>query len=154
VDQLFEAGPLLSDDNGMYFDVDRILLFAACDDASSSSSSSSSSLPFEKMRALGRQRVQHMEAARVRVAKVDRAHFVEDAEQFTSLFSHRDQARGRCDFVAMDDESMGYYVRGKQPSTRSVLSPTAAAAIATSDSLTVLAAAKEAQQNQQDDAGV
>jgi TLD len=133
VDQLFEAGPLLSDDHGgMYFDVDRILLFAACDP---------SSPPFEYMRSMGQKRVQHMESARVRLATVDRAHFVEDAEQFTSLFAHRDQARGRCDFVAMDDESMGYYVRGKQPSTRKVMSPPATAT-----------AVDEAQQKQQDDA--
>jgi hypothetical protein len=109
VDRAFAPGCLLSTDD-VYFDVDRILVFALwdCDDE------------FERGIRLGGRQVRSRESARVRAAKVDRGQFVDEVEHLTSLFGHRDQARGRCDFAAMDDVSKGYYVVGKPPSARSL----------------------------------
>jgi hypothetical protein len=107
VDRAFAPGPLLGTD-GVRFEADRILAFAV----------PRREEELERGFRLGGRQVRSRETARVRAARVDRAQFVDDMEHLTTLFGHREQARGRCDFAAMDDESKGYFVVGKQPSAR------------------------------------
>jgi len=66
----------------------------------------------------GQQRSNIRETARQRFAKVDRKQFVDDFRSgavLNRLFRHRSEARGRHDFVALDDGS-GYFLDEKPPS--------------------------------------
>jgi TLD len=110
-ESVFDSGPLLASEEETLFDVDSLEVWAVriVDDES-----------FERSVHAGECIASGKESARQRLAKVDRAEFVND---FTSgafmntLFQHRTEARGRAEFVA-DDEGGGYFVEGKQPSQR------------------------------------
>jgi hypothetical protein len=126
VDAAFDPGNLLGTDD-VFFDADRILLFAVCDDgtrraavAGEGEGEEEEEGEWERGIRLGRRQVRQRESDRVRAARVDRAQFVDDVAVLAGAFGHRDQARGRGEFAAMDDASKGYYVVGKPPSARAL----------------------------------
>jgi hypothetical protein len=69
----------------------------------------------------GRIKASAKESLRKHLAKVDRLQFVDDFSSgnfMNSLFCHRDQVRGRADFVVSENEREGYYLQDKAPSER------------------------------------
>lgn len=110
VGAVFQSGPLLTNDQDHFFDVDIIEIWSVRADDDQ----------FQKGRQVGHVHAEVIERHRQNAAIVDRTQFLEDFESGVfgnNLFSHRDQARGRTDFVA-HPEGGGYYVQGKQPSSR------------------------------------
>jgi TLD len=109
-DLVYESGPLLSNnDCSPRFDIDSILAWAVTDTAQEY---------MNHLSAGQRNRAIH-EATRQQAARVDRTQFVDDFVNGTiinGLFTHRVQARGRADFVADNDDGMGYYIADKPPS--------------------------------------
>jgi TLD len=121
-DTAYESGPLLAEDDsgGMMsstspvFHVDALELWAV----------NVSQEEFLQRLAVGRKQLARKEEVRQRAAQVDRSLFLDDFKTgafINHLFAHREEARGRHDFVAADNRS-GYFVEGKRPS-QSVLSP-------------------------------
>lgn len=106
--RLFASGPLLGQEEDRYlFDVEEIQLFAVAPTIEA----------LMEGQALGQQSVATKEALRKRLAQVDKRQFVDDLVFLPGhLFAHRQQTRGRADFVADDDEGRGYYIEQKPPS--------------------------------------
>jgi TLD len=118
-DSVFESGPLLSTEDRSYFDILNIEVWAVntttTDDVANADS------VFLRGKEDGEHRASMKEHFRQRCAKVDRTQFVDDFVSGAfdnTLFQHRSQTRGRADFAALDNERRGYYVDGKEPSTR------------------------------------
>lgn len=110
-DLSFVQGPLLSDPDNYFFDVDLLEVWTV----ESSEDDLKNGVEAGKLQAAVR------EGARQRLAHVDRKEFLQDFTSgavMTTLFDHRQQARGRADFVASEDESKGYFVESKPPSPR------------------------------------
>ena len=64
------------------------------------------------------------EALRQKLAQVDKKQFVDDLIFMPGhLFEHREQTRGRADFVADDEAGKGYYIEEKPPSPRRFSGP-------------------------------
>ena len=79
---------------------------------------------FLEHKAAGQKRGASRECARQKVAKVDRAQFLDDFRSgavINNLFAHRHEARGRHDFVAAQDGRSGYFVDDKPPSAQKLL---------------------------------
>jgi len=108
-DGSFDMGPLLSDHH-LYFDIDVIEIWAV---------NVKDEDYFEAL-SKGRALQEFREVSRLHAAKVDRRLFLEDFQEGifgTSLFKHRQQARGRHSFVAGEDEGMGYFIEKKPPTS-------------------------------------
>lgn len=105
LDHLFSSGPLLHDPQEVFFDVDLLQVWAVC-----------SEQEFQQGCQSGQLQVQLREGIRQRFAQVDRSQFAEDIGLLTNLFEHRQQTRGRTDFVAHDNVRKGYYIQEKRPS--------------------------------------
>jgi TLD len=124
-DSVFEAGPLLSSDDESFFDVLNIEVWAVS--MATADSWVNGDDVFHRGKEVGELRSSMNEYIRHRCAKVDRSQFVDDfanGSYENTLFRHRSLARGRADFVALDNERHGYFVDGKEPSTRNLpLSP-------------------------------
>ena len=113
VDSVFESGPLLADAEHNFFDVDILEVWSVrVDDAK-----------FYKAKESGKLRAEIREGYRQNAGSVDRAQFLDDFQTGiipNHLYAHREQARGRVEFVASDDEGTGYFVQGKEPSLRQI----------------------------------
>ncbi|CAB9517458.1 TLD domain-containing protein KIAA1609 [Seminavis robusta] len=117
-DTTYASGALLPDDpDGMpsspFFDVDALEVWAIA-----------SKEEYLQHRAAGTKQLARKEETRQRAAQVDRSQFLNDFQTgafINNLFDHREEARGRHDFVAADSGS-GYFVEEKPPSI-SALSP-------------------------------
>mmetsp|Transcript_31858 Transcript_31858/g.77371 ORF Transcript_31858/g.77371 Transcript_31858/m.77371 type:complete len:670 (+) Transcript_31858:368-2377(+) len=108
MDSVYSSGPLLSE-NELFFDIDVIEAYAV----------NFSEQDYERAVKDGKARTVIREAARIKVASVDRTQFVDDfrtGAYHNHLFDHVKQCRGRHSFVAGEDESSGYYLKDKQPS--------------------------------------
>jgi hypothetical protein len=116
IDRSFQSGSLLgplSSERGeerFFFDVEEIQLYAVASDVQT----------LENGQDMGQRAVDNREALRQKVAQVDRAQFVDDLVFMpgSHLYEHRQQTRGRADFVADNDEGRGYYISQKPPSPR------------------------------------
>lgn len=78
---------------------------------------------FSDNKIAGEKQIANRESARQKVAQVDRAQFLDDFQSgavMNNLYVHRQEARGRHDFVASQDGS-GYFLEDKQPSSRKLL---------------------------------
>jgi TLD len=124
-DSVFEAGPLLSSEDESFFDILNIEVWAVS--LTTGENCVNGDDVFHRGKEVGELRSSINEYVRHRCAKVDRAQFVDDfvnGSYENTLFRHRSMARGRADFVALDNERHGYFVDGKEPSTRNLpLSP-------------------------------
>jgi hypothetical protein len=114
LDGVYAMGPLLAN-HELYFDVDVIEMWAVNVEEDD----------YLKALEKGRQLVNMKEGQRLYAAKVDRRLFLEDFQEGifgTSLFEHRQQARGRHSFVVDDEEGMGYFIDDKPrtPSTAKI----------------------------------
>jgi hypothetical protein len=99
----------LGSDDDSFFDIDLLEVWAVRVDNNS----------FRRGVQAGELCASVKEAARQRLAKVNREDFLDDfasGSYLNSLFQHRTQSRGRADFVASDDEGAGYFVESKPPS--------------------------------------
>jgi len=115
IDTVFESGPLLKDESNSFFDVDMLEVWAVNTTAEN----------YQRSLESGQLQLEIKEETRKQMSRVDKKQFVEDFASgafLNDLYNHREQARGRAEFVAADDERLGYYVDGKAPSVRS-LSP-------------------------------
>lgn len=75
---------------------------------------------YQKAKEAGKRCSDVKEKRRQLCGSVDRTQFLDDFQTGVipnTLFAHRDQARGRADFVA-DHKGRGYFVHGKEPSVR------------------------------------
>jgi hypothetical protein len=113
IDTAYTSGTLLPDDSkGMpsspFFDVDALELWAV----------NASKEKFLQHLAAGQQQLARKDQVRQRAAQVDRSHFLDDLKSgafINTLFCHREESRGRHDFVAADSRS-GYFLEDKPPS--------------------------------------
>jgi hypothetical protein len=111
---MFESGSLLGSDDEWLFDIDSLEVWAVRMEEDS----------WQKNLEAGRLKASAKESLRKHNAKVDRLQFVDDFSSGTfmnSLYNHRDQVRGRADFVVSDSEREGYYLQDKAPSERAKL---------------------------------
>jgi hypothetical protein len=102
-DATFTPGPLLKDDDSIFFDVDVLELWAA-----------GSGRAFQQGQAAGQRNASVREATRIGAAQVGRHHFVNDfasGAYMNNLYQHRETIRGRASFSAHDEvETKGYYI--------------------------------------------
>lgn len=109
MDGVYDCGPLLA--NGeLFFDVDVMEVWAV----------NATEEQYAKLKQAGAMQAELREGNRIKAAQVDRAHFLEDFQSGAvenSLFTHREQARGRHSFCA-DADGRGYFIDNKEPSTR------------------------------------
>ena len=113
VDTTYAPGPLLGTDENPFFDIDTIEVWAV-------NVASESEFLYKQQMGEGRARMK--EEARLRGAQVDRSAFLPDFQSGTfmnKLYDHRQQARGRHDFVVAGDHH-GYYLENKRPSIRNI----------------------------------
>jgi len=116
-DTTYTPGPLVDpdDDEGIaspYFDVEEIEVWAV---------NVASKDEFLKNVQEGQKRWSRKEVARQHAAQVDRSQFLDDFKSGTvlnKLFCHREEARGRHDFVAAPKRGSGYFVEEHPPSKR------------------------------------
>ena len=105
---VFDSGPLLANEEDHFFDVDILEVWSVRTDDES----------FQQAVQKGKVQADVKESRRKSSGTVDRKQFVDDFTSgafMTNLFAHRDEARGRAEFVA-DPAGNGYYVEGKRPS--------------------------------------
>jgi hypothetical protein len=110
LDFFFESGPLLTDDQDHFFDVDILEVWSV----------GNGDARYEEAKKAGKLSADVKETHRQNCGRVDRAQFLDDFQTGVipnTLYAHRDQARGRADFVA-DHQGRGYFVHGKEPSVR------------------------------------
>jgi hypothetical protein len=115
-DRTYRSGPLLENDDAIFFDIDVLELWAV-------------KTPDEQAFAAGcesgKKQIAVQEAFRVKVAKVtDRSVFLSDFESDdchmrAKIYAHRDEVRGRHEFVARA-EGQGYFIEDHPPSVRRV----------------------------------
>lgn len=108
-DLVFEQGPLLADPEEMMFDVDLLQVWAVKTDEEG----------FRRYLKNGKLHAAVRETTRQHIAKVDKRQFLEDFQSgayLNNMYTHREQTRGRADFVALDNQRQGYYLEGKRPS--------------------------------------
>ena len=107
IGRTFENGPLLGSEEEFYFNIEEIQLYAVTPDIETL-------LAGEQ---IGRRAMETKEALRQKMAQVDKRQFVDDLLFLPGhLFAHREQTRGRAEFVAAEDERGGYYIEDKPPS--------------------------------------
>jgi len=105
---VFDSGPLLTNEEDHFFDVDILEVWSVRTDDES----------FQQAVRKGKVQADVKESRRKSSGTVDRKQFVDDFTSgsfMSNVFAHRDQARGRAEFVA-DPAGNGYYVEGKRPS--------------------------------------
>ena len=107
IGRCFQDGPLLGSGDDLFFNVEEIQLYAVAPDVETLVAGEQ----------IGRRVMETKEALRQKMAQVDKKQFVDDLIFMPGhLFAHREQTRGRAEFVADDDEGRGYYIDGKPPS--------------------------------------
>jgi hypothetical protein len=114
VGRLFANGPLLGTDidtglSRLTFAVDDVQVYALA----------ATHETLQQGLAMGQQRVVAATSLKQRVRQVDKRQFIDDLTFLPNnrLFAHREQTRGRAEFVANEDESKGYYLDDKPPSS-------------------------------------
>jgi hypothetical protein len=120
IDLAYQSGPLLDDDWTIFFDIDVLELWAVQvpDDE-----------VFQAGCESGKKQMAIHEAQRIKAAKVvDRSQFLSDLEsnEFrirAKIYSHRDEVRGRHEFVAHDASGHGYFVEDHRPSVHHLTVP-------------------------------
>ena len=106
VDTVFENGYLLENES-LFFDIEAIEVWGLA----------YNDYELKENLSRGKDFLSSREDARIRQSRVDRSQFVEDFASGimpSGLYEHREQARGRADFVT--DDQGGYFVEGKSPS--------------------------------------
>lgn len=117
MDRTYRPGPLLEDDSAIFFDIDVMELWAVQVDDDE----------FAAGCALGQKQLAVHEAYRNKAAKItDRSVFLSDFESDdcymrAKVYAHRDEVRGRHEFVAHDGEGRGYFMEDHPPSVRTGL---------------------------------
>ena len=107
IGRCFQDGPLLGSPDDLFFNVEEIQLYAVAPDVETLIAGEQ----------IGRRAMETKEAFRQKVAQVDKKQFVDDLIFMPGhLFEHREQTRGRADFVAHDEDGGGYFIDGKPPS--------------------------------------
>lgn len=105
----FQDGHLLCSEDDLFFDMEEIQFYAVAPDVSTMVTGDE----------IGQRAVETKEALRQKLAQVDKTQFVDDLIFMPGhLFEHREQTRGRAEFVAEEEDGRGYYIEEKPPSPR------------------------------------
>lgn len=110
MDGVYASGPLLSNEE-IFFDIDVIEVWAV---------NVASNDDYAKSLAAGKAQTDSREGNRIKVAQVDRTQFLDDFQSVkyaNSLYTHREQTRGRHSFCA-DDEGRGYFIDELPPTPK------------------------------------